>query len=129
MHPHTPHYDIQVLSQTWVYIQTSISEGLPVSVIEAGLTGKPVVATDVGGCAELLSNPNAGAGGGAHGLEGPQPPWFGRLVAPKDAAMVAYAQLEVLGFLPTLQVRRQVGRGWDEAGTTRWQSERWGFGR
>jgi hypothetical protein len=31
---------------------------------------------------------------------------FGRLVAPKDAAMIAYAQLEVLGFLPSLQVRR-----------------------
>jgi hypothetical protein len=30
---------------------------------------------------------------------------FGRLVAPKDADMIAYAQLEVLGFLPTLQVR------------------------
>ena len=29
---------------------------------------------------------------------------FGRLVAPKDAEMIAYAQLEVLGFLPTLQV-------------------------
>ncbi len=38
------------------------------------------------------------------GLEGPQPPTFGRLVAPKDAAMVAYAQLEVLAYLPSLQV-------------------------
>ena len=123
---------------TWIYIQTSISEGLPVSVIEAGLTGKCVVCTNVGGCAELLANPNsgarpaaqraraaaaaalaeglpprglrvccqrgganaragpharrsaapAGASGEAHGLEGPQPPMFGRLVAPKDAEMV-----------------------------------------
>jgi len=45
---------------TWIYIQTSISEGLPVSVIEAGLTGKCVVCTNVGGCAELLANPNSG---------------------------------------------------------------------
>jgi glycosyltransferase involved in cell wall biosynthesis len=51
---------------TWIYIQTSISEGLPVSVIEAGLTGKPVVCTNVGGCAELLANPNSG--GWARGL-------------------------------------------------------------
>ncbi len=29
---------------------------------------------------------------------------FGRLVTPKDAAMVAYAQLEVLAYLPSLQV-------------------------
>ncbi|KAI8469609.1 MAG: hypothetical protein J3K34DRAFT_276064 [Monoraphidium minutum] len=95
---------IKVLSATWIYIQTSISEGLPVSVIEAGLTGKCVVCTNVGGCAELLANPNPGASGESHGLEGPQPPMFGRLVAPKDAAMIAYAQLEVLGFLPSLQV-------------------------
>jgi glycosyltransferase involved in cell wall biosynthesis len=47
---------------TWIYIQTSISEGLPVSVIEAGLTGKCVVCTNVGGCAELLANPNSGEG-------------------------------------------------------------------
>lgn len=48
---------------TWIYIQTSISEGLPVSVIEAGLTGKCVICTNVGGCAELLANPNAGGWG------------------------------------------------------------------
>ena len=122
----------QVLTMAWIYIQTSISEGLPVSVIEAGLTGKPVVATNVGGCAELLANPNAGAGGEPFGLEGPQPPWFGRLVAPKDAEMIAYAQLEILGYLPTLQVRPSggavdwpwvawfclcvEGRGWQTAG-------------
>jgi hypothetical protein len=35
---------------------------------------------------------------------------FGRLVAPKDAEMIAYAQLEVLGFLPTLQVRMYAAR-------------------
>jgi len=49
-----------VLSATWVYLQSSISEGLPVSVIEAGLTGKCVVCTNVGGCSELLANPQAG---------------------------------------------------------------------
>ena len=145
-----------MLSATWLYIQTSISEGLPVSVIEAGLTGKCVVCTNVGGCAELLANPNAGArvregvkgpqgspllgtvsrperpltcwhdysvlatpplspkgaDGSSHGLAGPQPPMFGRLVAPKDAEMVAYAQLECLGFLPTLQVREAEGTRW-----------------
>jgi glycosyltransferase involved in cell wall biosynthesis len=95
---------LKVLASTWIYIQTSISEGLPVSVIEAGLTGKCVVATDVGGCAELLANPESGRPGASAGLDGPQPPAFGRLVAPRDAAMVAYAQLEALAFLPTLHV-------------------------
>jgi glycosyltransferase involved in cell wall biosynthesis len=36
------------------YIQTSISEGLPVSVIEAMSYGKPVIATNVGGTEELI---------------------------------------------------------------------------
>lgn len=37
-----------------IYLQTSVSEGLPVSVIEAMSHGKPVIATDVGGTAELI---------------------------------------------------------------------------
>ncbi len=42
------------LSACDAYLQTSVSEGLPVSVIEAMSYGKPVVATDVGGTAELI---------------------------------------------------------------------------
>jgi hypothetical protein len=30
-------------------------------------------------------------------------------VAPKDAEMMAFAQLEVMAFMPTLQVRERVG--------------------
>lgn len=67
------------------------------------------------------------------GLSGPQPPMFGRLVAPKDVAMIAYAQLEVLGFLPSLQVGLGSGRkgrwgggAWRvvpcQAATAGWQS-------
>jgi hypothetical protein len=65
------------------------------------------------------------------GLSGPQPPMFGRLVAPKDVAMIAYAQLEVLGFLPSLQVGAGSGRkgrrgAWCvvpcQAATAGWQS-------
>jgi hypothetical protein len=36
---------------------------------------------------------------------------FGRLVAPKDAEMIAYAQLEALGYLPTLQARARGAGG------------------
>jgi glycosyltransferase involved in cell wall biosynthesis len=36
------------------YLQTSVSEGLPVSVIEAMSHAKPVIATNVGGTAELI---------------------------------------------------------------------------
>lgn len=37
-----------------LYLSTSISEGLPLSVMEAMSEARPVVATDVGGCADLV---------------------------------------------------------------------------
>jgi glycosyltransferase involved in cell wall biosynthesis len=37
--------------------QSSISEGLPISILEAALCGLCVVCTNVGGCAELLAAP------------------------------------------------------------------------
>lgn len=42
------------LSACDAYLQTSVSEGLPVSVIEAMSHAKPVIATNVGGTAELI---------------------------------------------------------------------------
>jgi len=42
------------LSACDAYLQTSVSEGLPVSVIEAMSHEKPVIATNVGGTAELI---------------------------------------------------------------------------
>lgn len=37
-----------VLGKTWVFLNSSISEGLPLALGEAALTGAPVVCTDVG---------------------------------------------------------------------------------
>jgi glycosyltransferase involved in cell wall biosynthesis len=37
-----------VLAKTWVFLNSSISEGLPLALGEAALTGAPVVCTDVG---------------------------------------------------------------------------------
>jgi glycosyltransferase involved in cell wall biosynthesis len=42
------------MRQGAVYLSTSISEGLPLSVLEAMTEARPVVATDVGGCADLV---------------------------------------------------------------------------
>ena len=39
---------------------TSDNEGTPVSLIEAMAAGRPVIATDVGGVADLLPDPAAG---------------------------------------------------------------------
>lgn len=52
--------------------QSSISEGLPISILEAALCGLCVVCTNVGGCSELLAAPSSG--------EKDAPASFGRLV-------------------------------------------------
>lgn len=57
-----------------VYVQSSDSEGLPNAVLEAMALETPVVATDVGGTHELITN-------GTHGL----------LVPPGDPASLAQA--------------------------------------
>lgn len=43
-----------------VGVLSSASEGLPLALIEYGMTGLPVVATDVGQCAEVLDDGRAG---------------------------------------------------------------------
>lgn len=57
-----------------IYLSTSISEGLPLSVLEAMTEARPVVATDVGGCAHAITGcgllANAGDHFGlAHGID------------------------------------------------------------
>lgn len=57
---------------------SSISEGFPYAVVEAMMSGRPVVATDVGGTSEALGE-------------------TGRLVPPQDPAAMAAALLNLLG--------------------------------
>lgn len=70
-------------------LQSSVTEGLPVSILEAGLSGVCVVCTDVGGCSELLRNGTRS---------------FGRLTSAKNVQMIAYGQLEVMAMLPSLEI-------------------------
>jgi glycosyltransferase involved in cell wall biosynthesis len=60
----------EVLPKLGVAVLTSISEALPLFVLEAFAAGVPVVATDVGCCRELIEGPGGdgdGDGGGAAG--------------------------------------------------------------
>jgi glycosyltransferase involved in cell wall biosynthesis len=63
----------QAMRDADIYLSTSISEGLPLSLLEAMSEGRPVVSTNVGGCADAINGcgvlVNAGdAFGIAHGI-------------------------------------------------------------
>jgi glycosyltransferase involved in cell wall biosynthesis len=64
-----------------VMVLTSISEGQPLAMLEAMAAGRPVVATDVGGCAETL------------GASGPEA--AGIVTPPRDAQATAQAVLQL----------------------------------
>ena len=51
---------IEYLSIADIFINPSYSEGLPTCVLEAGAMGLPVIATDVGGTREIISNKDEG---------------------------------------------------------------------
>ncbi|RLC64495.1 MAG: glycosyl transferase family 1, partial [Chloroflexi bacterium] len=50
----------ELLSITDIFVNPSYSEGLPTSVLEAGVAGLPIVATDVGGTKEIIEDGKSG---------------------------------------------------------------------
>lgn len=50
----------QIMSIIDVYVSSSLTEGFPISVIEALAAGKPVVATNVGGVPDLIKDGSTG---------------------------------------------------------------------
>lgn len=68
-----------LLAKSDIGVLSSVSEGLPVSLLEYGLAALPVVVTNVGQCAEVLGNGQ-----------------FGKLVEPKDALGIANAIFDYL---------------------------------
>lgn len=49
-----------ILSQSTIGVLASKSEGLPVALLEYGVAGLPVVATNVGDCHKVISNAGEG---------------------------------------------------------------------
>ncbi|RFU27099.1 hypothetical protein B7463_g9236, partial [Scytalidium lignicola] len=77
---------ISVLERTWVFLNTSVSEGLPLALGEAALTGAPVVCTDVGASLRVLTDPDDGS-------------CYSSVVAPNDPMAIARAQIKLLALL------------------------------
>ena len=70
----------EVLARSHVAVLASYEEGLPMSLLEAAACGRPIVATDVPGCREVVR----------HGVNG-------LLVPARDARALADAILELAG--------------------------------
>ncbi|KAF2458193.1 hypothetical protein BDY21DRAFT_420854 [Lineolata rhizophorae] len=75
-----------VLANTWVFLNSSVSEGLPLALGEAALTGAPVVCTDVGASLSILTDRDTGAR-------------YSSVVAPNDPRSIARAQIEMLAMI------------------------------
>lgn len=52
---------VSILEASDVGVLSSVSEGLPLALLEYGMAGLPVVATDVGQCSEVLDQGRVGA--------------------------------------------------------------------
>ncbi|KAI9330601.1 hypothetical protein BDR26DRAFT_871239, partial [Obelidium mucronatum] len=71
-----------VLPTGWIFVNSSITEGLPLAIGEAGLCGLPVVCTNVGGSLEVISDMKTGA-------------LYGAIVPPSRSRQLALGQLQV----------------------------------
>ncbi|KAL3422763.1 hypothetical protein PVAG01_06919 [Phlyctema vagabunda] len=77
----------QVLKDAWLFMNSSLSEGLPLAIGEAALSGVPIVATEVGATAQVLTDaddPNI---------------LYGEIVPPNDPVGLARAQIRLLSMM------------------------------
>ncbi|KAI9744746.1 MAG: hypothetical protein M1818_001671 [Claussenomyces sp. TS43310] len=77
----------EVLKDAWLFMNSSLSEGLPLAIGEAALSGIPIVATEVGATAQVLTDvddPNI---------------LYGEVVPPNDPVSLARAQISLLAML------------------------------
>jgi glycosyltransferase involved in cell wall biosynthesis len=88
----------EVLKDAWLFMNSSISEGLPLAIGEAALAGVPIVATEVGATALVLTD-----------AEDPTQR-YGEVVPPNDPVGLARADQHPRHGRPVGQVYRAKGR-------------------
>lgn len=87
-----------VLKDAWLFMNSSLSEGLPLAIAEAALAGVPIVATAVGATALVLTDPD----------EPDQK--YGEVVPPNDPMALARAQVSLLSMVgPWAKFTGEVG--------------------
>jgi len=96
-----------------VVLMTSINEGTPTSLIEAMFAGKPFVATDAGGTAELVTDLAAECNGIRRGKNG-------FIVETKAEAIVSCLS----GLAKEQALRESMGRAGQQSAKNNWASER-----
>ncbi|KAM0575553.1 hypothetical protein ACHAP9_000816 [Verticillium nonalfalfae] len=77
----------EVLKDAWLFMNSSISEGLPLAIGEAALAGVPIVATEVGATALVLTDPEK------------TDQRYGEVVPPNDPLALARAQVSMLAMV------------------------------
>jgi len=77
----------EVLKDAWLFMNSSLSEGLPLAIGEAALSGIPIVATEVGATALVLTDPDDSS------------KRYGEVVPPNDPEALARAQISILAML------------------------------
>lgn len=77
----------EVLKDAWLFMNSSLSEGLPLAIAEAALAGVPIVATAVGATALVLTDPDD------------MDQKYGEVVPPNDPMALARAQVSMLSMV------------------------------
>lgn len=77
----------EVLKDAWLFMNSSLSEGLPLAIAEAALAGVPIVATAVGATALVLTDPDD------------TDKKYGEVVPPNDPMALARAQVSLLSMV------------------------------
>lgn len=92
----------EIMAKSHAGVLSSVSEGLPVALLEYGLAALPVVCTDVGDCAKVISEPE-----------------FGFVIPPANPELFANAmrslmekwpESQAMGFLLKAKVEKEYGK-------------------